>query len=849
MIKKHGGRLPRLVIPRKLAARQPFSPEIFKHLIDRVVDIVWFLKDKITGSRALMIGIASGLLVAMIVMIGMDFYRVKSLTDFQPNTTTKIYDKNGLLVSELFRQKREIVSYNRMPKQLVQAFVAMEDNEFYEHNGINVKGIIRAFFVNISSGSIKQGGSTITQQLAKILLTSRQRNIFRKAKEAVIALMIEVTYPKNKIMELYLNQIFLGHGAYGVESAARFYFNKNVWECNLAECALLATLPSSPNMLSPIRHPKTSMIKHRIALARMVDLGFITIPQAEKAYADFWPDYLDYINELPPSMTTWSSRIDYAPWFTEFIRRKLIADYGEEVVYEEGLAVYTTLDLPKQMAAQRLIEDAMDKQTSISGNLRFKNEDYIGENYSHIIDMFALLNDVPPFARKGSADEKKISDAFASSVLDELEMIGLLAGIENAGVLCSSYRAKSIQDREFQRVQGALVSIDHRNGYIEALVGGSDFSSVNQLNRAMQSRRQPGSTIKPLLYTAAIESRKFTAATAVLDSPIIYLDNEGGDWIPENYDNEFYGLVRLRKALALSINVISIRIADTLGISYIMDYYAKLLRFDKAEAKQRIPRNFSIALGSLEVSPLELTRAYAIIANGGRDVIPFSIRYIKDRKGNIISNPEEDVHRELKKEEDDGTIQIIKPETAQVIISMLETAVSGGTGMSASPGRPAAGKTGTTNNWKDAWFVGFVPQLTTGIWVGYDSAGVSLGIGQAGGGVAAPVWGAYMREAMKNDEVLSFPHYANLESAEVCAQSGLRPSPQCHHVMNEIFIPGTIPDEYCTMCKSGGRTIDSRRAVPRENIAEKQKNAIYKKLENGKKKNTGMDNVGNDLLD
>jgi penicillin-binding protein 1A len=845
MIKKFNGFSSRLKYPDKGPYKYPDS-KISGWIRDLMDEIRWRFKNY----RIIVLGALAGIIIAFLVIVISDFYRVKALAVFQPSITTKIYDKNGLLISELFREKREVVKRERLPANLTNAFVAIEDSEFYGHFGINIKGIVRAFFINIFSGRIRQGGSTITQQLSKILLTSRKRNIYRKIKEAFIAVMIEMYYTKEDILELYLNQIFLGHGTYGVESASRFYFEKHVWDLDLAESALLASLPSAPNRLSPLRHPKSSMERHKIVLARMVEMGYISIKDAERSYLKFWPVYLSYINELPPTMNTWSTRINKAPWFTEYVRRKLVKKYGEEMVYEKGLLVYTTLDLNKQIAGQGILKKSLEVRTKISKSLSFKNEDYIVDNYSDMVDAFSLIFDIKGFLKRGSRKVKRINDYLQKNIIDEFESINYLVGLSNIDRLLDTYKSRYFSDKEFLQVEGCLVSIDQRNGYIEAMIGGSEFSSINQLNRVMQSRRQPGSAIKPLIYSAAIESGKFTPATAILDSPVVFLDNEGGDWIPENYEGEFYGLLRLRRALAMSINVISVRISEVLGIDYIMKYLARLLRMDEAEAKRRIPRNFSVALGSIDVSPLELARAYAIIANGGKDVIPFSIRYIKDRNGKILENREKEVSAALKKNAKDGTIQVLKPETAQIMISLLRTVVSAGTGRSASIGRPAGGKTGTTNNWKDAWFVGFAPQLTTCIWVGYDKLGLSLGIGQSGGAVVAPTWSRYMREALKNEQILEFPTYAKLEEYEVCTLSGLLPSSSCREVVEEFFVPGTVPEKECELCKDIIYDIEISKRGPLENISQKQKKLILQNIK-GKKKSRGsiLNSIGNDLLD
>ncbi len=829
--------------------RKPYSSMnySFTTVLDKVNGLIRINVIRIRESKVAIFGIIAGLFLAFIIILIVDFHSVRALASFHPNATTKIYDRNEVLISEIFSQMRDVVPIKKVPPDLVNAFIAIEDNEFYDHWGVNPKGIVRAFFINIFSGRIKQGGSTITQQVAKILLTSGERTYYRKIKEAFIALMMEATYSKDEILSIYLNQIFLGHGTYGVEAAARYYFDKHVWDLNLAECSLLASLSSAPNQFSPIRHTKRSMQRHKIVLAKMVEMGFTTVKQAERAYLDFWRYYKDYVYELSPTMTTVSSRTNKAPWFTEYVRRELVKKYGNEMVYEKGLLVYTTLDIKKQMAGQEILKKRLDKQTNTSGDLIYKNDDYIVDNFAEVTQLFSALFNLPTFKKKGSRQKDKINHFIREEIIEELDSLNFLAGTEGLGKFLEKYKESFLDDRSFQKVEGCLISIDHRTGYIEAMVGGSEFTSINQLNRTMQAKRQPGSAIKPLIYAAAIESGEFTASTAVLDSPVVFLDSEGGDWLPENYEGDYSGLVRLRKALALSINVVSVRIAEKLGIGYVMNELAKLLRFDDAEAKQRISRNFSIALGSTEVSPLELTTAYGIIANGGRDVIPYAIRTVKDRRGNVLENREQEVREILADEEKDGVIQILKPETAQVMISMLQSVITSGTGSGASPGRPAGGKTGTTNNWKDAWFVGFVPQLTTGVWVGYDKMGLSLGSGQAGGAIAAPIWGEYVREAMRDEPVADFPHYAGLASQEVCARSGMLPSSNCRETLEEFFVPGTVPTKTCTICTGRGGG-DLVKKAPKENLAKEQKRTIQKNLEK-KKEGSIIEHIDNDLLE
>jgi penicillin-binding protein 1A len=842
MFKKYGGQKYKYSIKKGGGMRLPTSfsmPAGVRAFIDGVLS----LRGRFSEYLPIIKIIAAALIIGFIIMLGVDYYNVRQLAEYQPNVSTKIYDKNGILMSELFHQKRDLVPLKRIPQNLVNAFVAVEDNEFYDHWGINPKGIIRAFFINIASGRVRQGGSTITQQLSKILLTNQKRNLFRKIKEAFISLMIEATYSKDKIMELYLNQIFLGHGANGVETASRFYFNKHVDELNLAECSLLATLPSSPNNYSPIRYPERSMRLHRLALAKMVDMGYATRAEAEKAYLEFWPQYLVYINDLPPSISAASERIDRTPWFTEYIRRKLVEKYGEDAVFEKGLNVYTTCDVKKQEAAEKVMRERLKKQSSQSFDLSFKKDDDVIENVIPTVELISLLYGIDPIPSKTTLLEKKVNNYFQDQILDQFDGLSFIAGTDPVNEFMFQYRQEFLQDKEFQSVEGAIITINHNNGYIEAMVGGSAFTSINQLNRAMQARRQSGSAIKPLLYAAAFDTRKFTPASAVLDSPVVYLDTEGGDWMPENYDEDYLGLVRLRQALQRSLNTVSIRIAEKIGIGTVLDYYARLLHFNDTEKKTRIRRDMSIALGSVEVSPYELARAYGIIARGGSDFNAFAIRKITDMKGKVLDNTEE----EMKEQAVKNMRQIIKPETSHLMISMLQSVMSGGTGLAASIGRSAGGKTGTTNNWKDAWFVGFTPDVTTAVWVGYDRLGMSLGAGQTGSVVAAPIWGEYMRQAVEGESGRGFPG-AGLEEADVCERSGMLMTSSCAESIKEVFAPGTVPTDMCNVCQEGDSkmTSDLRRKGPKDNIVKKQKEDIYNKI---KKPGKPADTIGNDLLD
>ncbi|MFH1562237.1 MAG: PBP1A family penicillin-binding protein [Nitrospirota bacterium] len=623
---------------------------------------------------------------------------------------TKLYSLDNKLIADFAEEKRELVSLDNVPKALKEAVVAVEDKHFYKHKGVDILGILRAFWVNIRAGKIQQGGSTITQQLAKNLFLTQERTYRRKIGEVLIALLIEQKLTKDEILERYFNKIYYGHGTYGVQAASLYYFDKPVKDLNLAEIAMIAGLPGSPVRYSPITYPQNAMVRQAFVLKRMEEEGVITPEERDKAKEAF----AIQIKELSKKkFAKAKTTINKAPYFTEYIRQILEQEYGSNALYTGGLNVQTTLDLEMQKAAER-----------------------------------ALVN-----------------------------------GLEQLNA------AKKPGE---PRIEGALLAIDPRTGYIKAMVGGSGFTQSNQVNRAIYARRQPGSAFKPIIYTAAID-QGFTPINILDDSPKTYIGAEGEEWKPSNYDDEFYGRVTLRTALELSLNLATIKLLEEVGVRRVIEYAHKM------GIKSKLPADLSLALGTAQVTPLEMTRAFGVFANQGVKVEPMAILSIKDHSQNLLEE------RTTKEE------RVISPQTAYLITSMLEGVVQRGTAkysVGNKIDRVVAGKTGTTNDYVDAWFIGFTPELVATVWIGYDRGQKSLGHGQAGGVVAAPIWTEFVKKILPLLESTDFPVPGGVNFAIVDPSTGMLATKQCPKTRYEVFVEGNCPTEYCSYHTEEGGTVE-----------------------------------------
>lgn len=634
---------------------------------------------------------------------------LEEVESYRPSLVSKIYAADGeSVLGEFFEEKRLLVPLERIPKFLTDAVLATEDRKFYEHSGIDFRRIAGAALSDLKAGSTHQGGSTITQQLARNLFLSHDRIWSRKIKEALLALKIERTYSKDEILERYLSQIYFGHGAYGVEAAAQRFFSKHVDELAPAESALLVGLPGNPASFSPLLHPDAAKARRRTVLSSMVVYG--------KLDADLAHALATSPLELNPS----PRRSDQAPHVVEWVRRRLEPVYGSAVVHQGGLRIFTTIDAELQQAAQDLLEEGLANQE--------KRQKY-------------------PVTRTLYAEE-------------------IESGQRTPGNYCPY-------------VQGALLSIDPRNGRLLAMVGSRDFEE-SQFNRAVQAPRQVGSLFKPIVMAQAFRAGK-TAADVVLDEPIVMDTGSNELWEPHNYDQTFMGPIPLRTSLMLSRNLSTIRVALDIGIGSIVNL-ARELGIESA-----LPIVPSLSIGAGDITLWEMVRAYSPFANRGVLVEPYGIIRVEDQSGRILE--EHEPRRRV----------VLRESIAFLTTSLMRSVLDEGTGVAARSwgfNLPAAGKTGTTDNHVDAWFMGFTPDLLTGVWVGFDDR-TPLGRKQSGSVVALPIWAEFMKRATLGKPALEFPIPEEIVSERVCAHSGHRASRYCPPGRTEFFLKGTEPTIVC----------------------------------------------------
>ncbi len=636
------------------------------------------------------LGVAASAVWVLTILPG-SLPSVTQLETFDASEGTKVYDDNDELLTEFHVERRIFVPLAQIPKTLRDAIIATEDARFYSHHGVDPTGIARAVYQNFRRGRIVEGGSTITQQLAKVLFLTPDKSLERKLKEAVLALELERRYSKDRILEMYLNQIYFGHGAFGVEAAARTFYGKGVSELSLPECTLLAGLPKAPTTYSPFEHPEAAKRRRATVLSRMVDVGAIASPLAKKT-AD------SPLGLIPPER-----RRTTGQYYLEYVQQQLEAQYGADLVFKGGLQVYTTLSPVMQVKAERALREGLKALES----------------------------------RRGAA-------------------------------------AKDGTAPPPERPEGALLTIEPQTGYIKAMVGGYDFFK-SEFNRAVQARRQPGSAFKAFVYLAALESGQ-TPASVVDDSPVEFPAGRNGKaWKPDNYDRKFRGPITYQQALEESVNVAAVKVLEKNGVRRTVDLARRL------GVESPLGENLSIALGTSDLTLLEITSAYGALANQGSWVRPSAIRYVLDSQ------------RKLLEENTPQAKQVVSPELAYVMTSMLRGTIERGTGAAARAlGRPAAAKTGTTNDYSNAWFIGYTPQLATGVWVGYDRPR-SLGKDETGSRVAVPIWTAFMQEALAGTPPEDFP----IPERVVLVPVDMNPSGGCVRPVTMAFVAGTEPKEVC----------------------------------------------------
>lgn len=764
---------------------------------------------------ALVLVVAGGVgAVGLYYYLSQDLPKIGSLTDYRPSIISTVYSDDDRRIAEFFKERRIVVPLAEMPEMLKKAFIAAEDARFYKHRGIDLISIMRAFFKNMEAGTIVQGGSTITQQVTKSFFLTPERSYRRKIKEALLAYRIDKALSKDEILYLYLNQIYLGHGAYGVQAAAENYFGKASKDLTLAECALLAGLPQAPSRYSPFHSPEKAQQRQIYVLNRMEHEGFITNVEASEA--------LNQELDIKPRRNLY---IEHVPYYTEHVRRYVVEKYGENTLYRGGLKIYTAVNIELQKAAREKIQNGLrdlDKRQGFRGPLQQLAPEQIE----------TFLRDLAGELSAGAVVADQTQEKPVNTIMPGQIVKGVVVAVDDAGgsvtVRMAGGQGKiALADIRWARrpdpevayyqtrlkqpsqalavgdvimvrpegeqpgengfwkllleqepeVQGALLCLEAETGFVKTMVGGRDFKN-SQFNRAIQSRRQPGSAFKPIIYAAALD-KGYTPATVIIDSPVVYKDNEMDfKWKPKNYGRKFHGPTLLRQALAKSYNVITVKILQDIGIDYAIEY-ARTLGIES-----QINRDLSIGLGSAGLSLLEIVRAYSVFNNQGYMIPPVFVTRIEDRDGTILEKAQP--VRE----------KVIDSSTAYIMTSLLEGVVKYGTGRRVRAlGRPAAGKTGTTNNLEDAWFVGFTPRYVTGVWVGFDDSR-PMGKGETGSRAASPIWLAFMQAALEGKPVRVFQVPDGVVFAKIDAESGLLPVPESKNTIFECFKEGTAPTEY-----------------------------------------------------
>lgn len=738
-----------------------------------------------------------GMVLAVVVGYGLyrwatnDLPSFSKIADYRPAQATTVLARDGSLIGQFYREKRYVIGMNEMAKHLPLAFLAVEDSEFYEHPGVNLTAIFRAFIANLKSGGISQGGSTITQQVVKRLMLTPEKSYERKLKEAILAYRLEQQLSKDDILTIYLNQIFLGSNAYGVEAAARTYFGKHASELTIAECAMIAGLPQSPSASNPYRHPEAAKKRQEHVLRRMRDLGWITDEEFEEAFYQ----ELEY-----KSMPTFMGR--EGGWYLEEVRRELIdifteeysaqlgfdlGVYGEDIVYEQGLTVYTSMDPVQQVIADKAFRKGLEEAAKRHGyegplqqialdevNAFFEKNPFDldvfqegGWQKAVVVDVQAGGADVrlgeykgympvktmgwarkPNKAYNGRFAAESIKDA--RRVLNKGDVVWVSLNLpqnkeltqlqknnpRNLALGKAELTPKKVFPvalQQYPRVQGAMIALEPKTGDVVAMVGGYEFSyDGDQFNRATQAKRQPGSAFKPFVYSAALDAG-FTAGSMTLDAPIMIIDtNANNVWRPQNFGGKFDGPLRLNRALARSRNLSTIRVAQEIGMDAVLDRAKQM----KLAREYPLP-TLAVSLGAIEVLPIDVVCAYSAFANLGKRPEPRFIQKVVGPYGNTL------FEQEPKLEE------VITPQNAYIMSQLLEGVVQYGTASQLKYlERPLAGKTGTTNNEVDAWFVGLTPELVTATYVGYDQI-EPMGRGETGTGAALPIFKYFADEAFK----------------------------------------------------------------------------------------------------
>jgi penicillin-binding protein 1A len=756
-INNESGILKNLKTENRTYSNQKVKEPVFKSFLLKIINFLEDFLDSFRDYGSLLRKVVVILFLLFgITFIGMGIFTISTvfffheeeyLVGLNQNTPNVIYDSNGKVLAELFDVKISDSKFNEIPPEMVKLLLFVEDKNFFSHGGIDYFALIRAVLHNITSLRYEQGASTITQQLARILLNRREKTLARKFKEALLAFALERKYTKEEILTLYMNHVYLGHGAYGFKNAALFYYNKSLESLNFTERLSLVCLPSRPEFYSPIRN-----FDH---LEKKMDSVFERLTKEKPDFFNIEPKTYErqkkeirMVLNRSPYESVYGTRIDYAPYITEFIRTKIQEILGKEYVVSKGLKIYTTADLDLQLSASK-------------------------ESLKHIEE----LRRYHPY---------KLSDSdkdFFSKFYLERALGGVFLGLPVPIV------AK-------KQLETASIGINPLTGEILFIQGGSEFQPNNQFNRAIKMRRQTGSAIKPIVYSAGIEDGILTPATIFEDSPIYFSIQQANKdyWLPENIDQTYEGRISLREALEKSRNVPALIAAQKIGIERLGEQFRKFFFHTDKEFEKRFKRELAIGIGILEMSPLEMALAYTAFANNGIIKRPYLIKKIEDQKGNVLyrGNDKDEFNLNMPQEK-----KVLSGDVAEVMISLLKSSAKfGGTKRGGFYSERLAGKTGTTNQYRDAWFIGVLPTLVVSVWAGFDEPKVSMNKG-TGAGVSGPLYGKILRNVREKFDTGEYVFEPRAVMQKICPLSGKLPNPYCPRVKEEIFIIDGVPKKTC----------------------------------------------------
>lgn len=734
--------------------------------------------------------LAIGAAIGLLWYVAQDLPPLDVLQTYQPSQVTRVYSDDRQVIGQFYIERRLVTPLAQIPKSFINAVIAVEDARFFEHPGLDFVGIARAAWTNLRRGGRVEGASTITQQLARSLFLSSERTFLRKIKELVLAYKIELILTKEQILELYLNQIYFGQGAYGVAAATQTYYGKELKALTLPEAALLAGLPKSPNNYSPMRSPERAKKRQEHVLSRMEDAGFIT-PKERQAAVD------EKLVFRKPSADS------PAPYFVEYIRQVLVAKYGEAAVYKGGMEIYTTLNLDMQRAADQAVREGLrdlDKRQGWRGpvgtvdltQLTSSEIDTPLPNPGEVIQ--AVVTKLAKDHYLVQIGNKTARMAFEDMSWAQRQLYGKdptkdFKTLPNPKQVLKPGDVVEVSVKKVEKdlvhvrldqtpiVEGSLVALDPKTGAVRAMVGGYDFAR-SEFNRVVMAQRQPGSAFKPVIYAAAL-AQGLGPGSVVLDAPVVY-ENEQEEkvWKPENYGRKFHGVVTLREALTHSHNLATVRLLDQVGIKNVVEF-AKQVGITSPLAP-----DLSLGLGSSSVTLLELTSVYGVFGNQGQRVTPYFLTAVKDKDGQVQNETRQ------------PPTQVISKETAYLITNMMEDVVQRGTGQLAkSLDRPIAGKTGTSNEYTNAWFIGMTPNLAVGSWVGFDDRR-PLGETESGAHAALPIWVAFMKQALKQLPSVPFEIPDDIVFVKVDHNTGLLADDTSGERSGvELYAKGTEPTQ------------------------------------------------------